>query len=303
MAASGTCAVLIGFAFGASPAPRPGDRHRVGRDDHRGLGPVLGRRLGAGAAGHRGVGPVPADRRGVPVHVDHDRRSSACWRRRTGRRGRWPSGCSRSVRSPGSWRCGGCGLDPRRCTWRTVIDDASVAGPGSMPWSRVRRTSWPPGGASMRARSSMSAARSACGRRRIGRPRRGPAGAITDALAAIVDELTEEDLRRPGGEEDWNVAQAIGHACESRAGLSLAAAKAAAGTFPADAPVVVPGVPGPPDADRGASSTTRSARASASSSEPDGPSPAMSWIGAHWCTRSWDDCAAASGCSSPACTT
>ena len=67
---------------------------------------------------------------------------------------------------------------------------------------------------------------------------------------AIVDELTEADLRRPGGEEDWNVAQAIGHDCEARAGLSLAAAKAAAGTFPADAPVVVPGIPGPADADR-----------------------------------------------------
>ena len=46
------------------------------------------------------------------------------------------------------------------------------------------------------------------------------------------------------------MAQAIGHACEARAGLSLAAAKAAAGTFPADAPVVVPGIPGPADADR-----------------------------------------------------
>jgi hypothetical protein len=74
--------------------------------------------------------------------------------------------------------------------------------------------------------------------------------AITDALVAIVDELTEADLRRPGGEETWNVAQAVGHDCEARAGLSLAAAKAAAGTFPADAPVVVPGVPGPADADQ-----------------------------------------------------
>ena len=73
---------------------------------------------------------------------------------------------------------------------------------------------------------------------------------VTDALEAIVDELTEADLRRPGGEEEWNVAQAIGHVCEARAGLSLAAAKAAAGTFPVDAPVVVPGVPGPPDADQ-----------------------------------------------------
>jgi hypothetical protein len=46
------------------------------------------------------------------------------------------------------------------------------------------------------------------------------------------------------------VAQALGHAADARAGLALAAARAAAGTFPADAPVVVTGVPGPPDADR-----------------------------------------------------
>jgi hypothetical protein len=74
--------------------------------------------------------------------------------------------------------------------------------------------------------------------------------ATAAALAAIVDDLTDEDLRRPGGEEDWTVAQALGHACDARAGLSLAAARAAAGTFPADAPHVVPGVPGPADVDR-----------------------------------------------------
>ncbi len=66
----------------------------------------------------------------------------------------------------------------------------------------------------------------------------------------IVDGLDETDLRRPGGEEDWNVAQALGHAADARAGLVLAAARAAAGTFPADAPVVVPGIPGPADAER-----------------------------------------------------
>jgi hypothetical protein len=74
--------------------------------------------------------------------------------------------------------------------------------------------------------------------------------AIADALISIVDALSEADLRRPGGEGDWNVAQAIGHDCEARAGLCLAASRAAAGTFPADAPRVVPGVPGPADADR-----------------------------------------------------
>ena len=67
---------------------------------------------------------------------------------------------------------------------------------------------------------------------------------VADALAAIVVGLSDDDLRRDGGEEGWNVAQAIGHDCEARAGLCLAAARAASGTFPADAPRVVPGVPG-----------------------------------------------------------
>jgi len=75
---------------------------------------------------------------------------------------------------------------------------------------------------------------------------------LADALIAIVDALDEDDLRRPGGEEDWNVAQTLGHAADARAGLSLAASRAAAGTFPPDAPVVVPGVPGPAGADGGA---------------------------------------------------
>lgn len=73
---------------------------------------------------------------------------------------------------------------------------------------------------------------------------------LADALAAIVEELHDDDLGRDGGEEGWNVAQAIGHACDARAGLGLAASKAATGAWPADAPTVVPGVPGPPDADR-----------------------------------------------------
>ncbi len=73
---------------------------------------------------------------------------------------------------------------------------------------------------------------------------------LAEALAALVEGLSEADLGRDGGEEDWNVAQAIGHDCDARAGLSLAAAKAAAGQWPPNAPHVVPGVPGPPDADR-----------------------------------------------------
>lgn len=72
---------------------------------------------------------------------------------------------------------------------------------------------------------------------------------IADALVAIVGDLDDDDLRRDGGEEGWNVAQTIGHACDARAGLSLAAAKAAAGAWPTDAPEVVPGVPGAVGAD------------------------------------------------------
>jgi hypothetical protein len=75
---------------------------------------------------------------------------------------------------------------------------------------------------------------------------------MAEAVAAIVEALPEGALRAPGGEEDWNVAQAIGHDCESRAGLCLAASLAAAGRWPADAPTVVPGIPGSPGADRAA---------------------------------------------------
>ena len=75
-------------------------------------------------------------------------------------------------------------------------------------------------------------------------------GTLAAALTAIVETLSEADLARDGGEEDWNVAQAIGHDCEARAGLCLAAARAAGGRWPANAPDMVIGVPGPADADR-----------------------------------------------------
>lgn len=75
-------------------------------------------------------------------------------------------------------------------------------------------------------------------------------GALAEAVAAIVERLPEPAFRQPGGEADWNVAQAIGHDTEARAGLVLAAALAASGRFPADAPAVVPGIPGEPDASR-----------------------------------------------------
>ena len=95
--------------------------------------------------------------------------------------------------------------------------------------------------------------------RREVRKRAGPGSAdaivaqlatLATALATFVESATERILRTPGGEEDWNVAQAIGHTCDARAGLCLAAGLAAAGRFPADAPTVVPGIPGPPDANR-----------------------------------------------------
>jgi hypothetical protein len=69
-------------------------------------------------------------------------------------------------------------------------------------------------------------------------------GALAEALIAIVDRLPEAAFSAPGGEGDWNVAEAIGHDAHARAGLSLAGALAASGRWPADAPVVVPGIPG-----------------------------------------------------------
>lgn len=70
------------------------------------------------------------------------------------------------------------------------------------------------------------------------------------ALAAAVARLPEDAFAMPGGEGDWNVAQAIGHDADARAGLALAAALAAQGRFPVGAPAVVPGVPGSPVAGR-----------------------------------------------------
>lgn len=73
--------------------------------------------------------------------------------------------------------------------------------------------------------------------------------AIGDALEAVLTDLPEALLRAPGGEGDWNVAQAFAHTTGSRRWLAHAAALAARGEWPADAPRVVPGVPGPADAD------------------------------------------------------
>jgi hypothetical protein len=74
--------------------------------------------------------------------------------------------------------------------------------------------------------------------------------AVVDAFEVTVEALPDDAFAMPGGEEDWNVAQAIGHACDARAGLAMAGALAATGRWPADAPAVIPGVPGPADATR-----------------------------------------------------
>jgi hypothetical protein len=70
---------------------------------------------------------------------------------------------------------------------------------------------------------------------------------LAGALSEIIERLPAAAFAAPGGESDWNVAQAIGHDASARAGLVLAASLAAADRWPVDAPTVVPGVPGPAD--------------------------------------------------------
>ena len=74
--------------------------------------------------------------------------------------------------------------------------------------------------------------------------------AIADALEAVLRDLPDPLLRAPGGEGDWNVAQAFAHTTGSRRWLAHAGALAARGEWPGDAPQVRPGIPGPADADR-----------------------------------------------------
>ena len=74
--------------------------------------------------------------------------------------------------------------------------------------------------------------------------------AVANALGAVVAGLPVEAFALPGGEEDWNVAQTLGHCADARAGLVLAASLAASGRWPTSTPSVVPGVPGPADASR-----------------------------------------------------
>jgi hypothetical protein len=74
--------------------------------------------------------------------------------------------------------------------------------------------------------------------------------AIADALAAALSASSDELLRQPGGEEDWNVAQAFAHTTAARRWLARAGALAASHAWPEEAPVVEPGIPGPADASR-----------------------------------------------------
>ncbi len=74
--------------------------------------------------------------------------------------------------------------------------------------------------------------------------------AIADALAAALEATSEELLRSPGGEADWNVAQAFAHTTAARRWLARAGALAATDAWPDEAPVVTPGIPGPADAPR-----------------------------------------------------
>jgi DinB superfamily len=76
--------------------------------------------------------------------------------------------------------------------------------------------------------------------------------AIGDALEAVLRDLPEDLLRAPGGEEDWNVAQAFAHTTAARRFLATwASLDAGDGEWPeADPPRVTPSVPGRPDATR-----------------------------------------------------
>jgi hypothetical protein len=76
--------------------------------------------------------------------------------------------------------------------------------------------------------------------------------AIGDALEDVLDAMPDDLLRAPGGEEDWNVAQAFAHTTAARRFLATWAALDAGGAaWPAHrAPAVTPSIPGPPDATR-----------------------------------------------------
>jgi hypothetical protein len=68
--------------------------------------------------------------------------------------------------------------------------------------------------------------------------------ATAAAMSSLVATLPDAAFALPGGESDWTVAEAIGHDVAARAGIVVAASLAAGGRWPAEAPTVIPGVPG-----------------------------------------------------------
>jgi hypothetical protein len=73
------------------------------------------------------------------------------------------------------------------------------------------------------------------------------AGELERVMVALPDEL----LRAPGGEGDWNVAEAFAHTTAARRFLATWASLDAAGRWPGHrTPEVTPSVPGRPDASR-----------------------------------------------------
>ena len=74
---------------------------------------------------------------------------------------------------------------------------------------------------------------------------------IADALERVLRDLPDGLLQAPGGEEDWNVAQAFAHTTAARRFLATWAALDAGGARgTGETPRVVPSVPGRPDATR-----------------------------------------------------
>ena len=75
---------------------------------------------------------------------------------------------------------------------------------------------------------------------------------VGDELEKVLRAMPDPLLRAPGGEGDWNVAQAFAHTTAARRFLGTWAALDAGGReWPTErAPVVTPSIPGRPDATR-----------------------------------------------------
>jgi DinB superfamily len=74
---------------------------------------------------------------------------------------------------------------------------------------------------------------------------------VGEALEELLRSIPEDLLRAPGGEEDWNVAQAFAHTTAARRFLAAWAALSAAGEWPSENPPKVrPSIPGRADASR-----------------------------------------------------